>query len=121
MRPIRGRSAELSEIRKLTASLQHGRGGVLVIEGPPGIGKTRLLREVMTLAENAGARSVLGEAFEYQQTVPFAPLFTATLRADPPIGDLEALRHMADREDSRFWVVQHLQARIAEEATRIPC
>src|SRR5262245_61350888 len=81
--PIRGRAAELKVIGAVVAALAQGRGGVLVIEGPPGIGKSRLLTEVMALADKSGARALFGEAFEYQQTVPFFSLFMATLRADP--------------------------------------
>ena len=80
--PIRGRADELKVIGALVTALVQGRGGVLVIEGPPGIGKSRLLTEVMALADKAGVRTLFGEAFEYQQTVPFFSLFMATLRAD---------------------------------------
>ena len=89
--PIRGRAGELKVIGALVAALSQGRGGVLVIEGPPGIGKSRLLTEVMALADKSGVRTLFGEAFEYQQTVPFFSLFMATLRADPPVGDADAL------------------------------
>ena len=41
--PIRGRAGELTVIGALLAVLVQGHGGVLVIEGPPGIGKSRLL------------------------------------------------------------------------------
>ena len=49
--PIRGRAGELKVIGVLVTALVQGRGGVLVIEGPPGIGKSRLLTEVMALAD----------------------------------------------------------------------
>ncbi|MBV9319451.1 MAG: hypothetical protein JO106_05995, partial [Mycobacterium sp.] len=39
--PIRGRADELNVIGALVAAVAKGRGGVLVIEGPPGIGKSR--------------------------------------------------------------------------------
>ena len=39
--PLRGRTGELKVIGALVAALAQGRGGVLVIEGPPGIGKSR--------------------------------------------------------------------------------
>ena len=35
--PIRGRAGELKEIGALIAAVAQGRGGVLVIEGPPGM------------------------------------------------------------------------------------
>src|SRR5258707_2221839 len=89
--PIRGRAGELKVIGALIAAVAQARGGVLVIEGPPGIGKSRVLTEVLALADKAGVRSLFGEAFEYQHTVPFFSLFMATLRSDPPIGDAEWL------------------------------
>jgi DNA-binding CsgD family transcriptional regulator len=106
--PIRGRAGELKVIGALVTALARGRGGVLVIEGPPGIGKSRLLTEVMALAGKGGVRTLFGEAFEYQQTVPFFALFMATLGADPPVGDAEALRELGGSADLRYWVVHDL-------------
>ncbi|MGA9610905.1 MAG: ATP-binding protein, partial [Mycobacterium sp.] len=65
--PIRGRSSELDVIGALVKVLVQGHGGALIIEGPPGIGKSRLLTEAITLADRCGVRTLLGEAFEYQQ------------------------------------------------------
>jgi DNA-binding CsgD family transcriptional regulator len=106
--PIRGRSGELKVIGGVVAGLMRGHRGVLVIEGPPGIGKSRLLTEVMVLAHKSGGRVLFGEAFEYQQTVPFFSLFTATLRADPPVGDANALRRLGRSADVGYWVVHDL-------------
>src|SRR6202020_2920614 len=95
-------------IDALVTAVAHGRGGVLVVEGPPGIGKSRLLTEVMALADKAGVRTLFGEAFEYQQAVPFFSLFMATLGADPPVGDADALRRLGGSADLRYWVVHDL-------------
>ena len=81
--PTRGRAGELKVIGGLVTALMRGHRGVLVVEGPPGIGKSRLVTEVMALADKGGVRTLFGEAFEYQQTVPFFSLFMATLGADP--------------------------------------
>ena len=118
--PIRGRAGELKVIGALVTALVQGRGGVLVIEGPPGIGKSRLLTEVMALADKAGVRTLFGEAFEYQQTVPFFALFMATLRADPPVGDAEALRRLGGSADLRYWVVHDLADAIHAAAAQTP-
>ncbi|MCV6966451.1 LuxR family transcriptional regulator [Mycobacterium intermedium] len=118
--PIRGRADELKVIGALLTAVTQGRGGVLVIEGPPGIGKSRLLTEVLALAEEAGVRALFGEAFEHQQTVPFFSLFMATLRANPPVGDAEALRRLGTSSDVRYWVVRDLQAAIDAAASRTP-
>ncbi|OBH53810.1 LuxR family transcriptional regulator [Mycobacterium sp. E2479] len=107
-------------IGALITAVAQGHRGVLVIEGPPGIGKSRLLTEVLVLAEKAGVRSLFGEAFEYQRMVPFSPLFMATLRADPPVGDAETFRHLATSADHRYWVVRDLQAAIQAAASRMP-
>jgi predicted ATPase len=118
--PIRGRADELKMIGALVTAVAQGRGGVLVIEGPPGIGKSRLLTEVLALADKCGARTLFGEAFEYQQTVPFFSLFMATLNADPPVGDAEALRQLGSSADLRYWVVHDLADAIHAAAVQTP-
>src|SRR6202042_982556 len=118
--PIRGRAGELKVIDALVTAVAHGHGGVLVIEGPPGIGKRRLLTELMALADKAGVRTLFGEAFEYQQTVPFFALFMATLRADPPVGDADALRRLGGSADLRYWVVSDLADAIGAAAAQTP-
>ena len=103
--PIRGRGGELTLIGAMIAAVAQGRGGVLVIEGRLGIGKSRLLTEILTL---------------YLQTVPFFSLFMATLRADLPVGDAEALRRLDTSADIGYWVVRDLRAAIHATASRIP-
>src|SRR6202034_1868799 len=118
--PIRGRADELTVVGALVTALARGRGGVLVVEGPPGIGKSRLLTEVMALADKTGVRTLFGEAFEYQQTVPFFSLFMATLHADPPVGDAGALRRLGGSADLRYWVVHDLADAIYATAAQTP-
>ncbi|MGO9380752.1 MAG: helix-turn-helix transcriptional regulator [Mycobacterium sp.] len=116
--PIRGRDEELKVARELGGALAGGRGGVVVVEGPPGIGKTRLLEEFNARADQR-VRPLFGQGFEYQQTVPFSPLLMATLQADPPIGHAAALPRL-DSVDSRYLVVNELQAAISAAAAQTP-
>jgi DNA-binding CsgD family transcriptional regulator len=118
--PIRGRAGELKVIGGLVTALMRGHRGMLVIEGPPGIGKSRLLTEVMELADKGGVRTLFGEAFEYQQTVPFFSLFMATLDAEPPVGDADALRGLGSSADLSYWVVHDLADAICAAAAQTP-
>src|SRR3954453_6238809 len=66
-----GRAAELEVIDHALGRLSHGQGAALVLEGEPGIGKTRLLAE---LAERADARRCIvlsGGASELERDLPF--------------------------------------------------
>jgi DNA-binding CsgD family transcriptional regulator len=118
--PIRGRADELALARSSLTSLAAGVGGILVVEGPAGIGKSRLITEMMTMAQKSGIRTLCGRAVEYQQTVPFYLLFTATLHASPPVGDAEALRRLGASDDLRYWVVHDLHAAIRAAAADTP-
>jgi DNA-binding CsgD family transcriptional regulator len=116
--PIRGRAEEVKIAREFVGALARHRGGVVVIEGPPGIGKTRLLQEFVAPA-GKGVRPLFGQGFEHQRTVPFAPLFMATLGADPPVGQRPALRGL-DASNSHHLVVGDLQAGIRAAAAQTP-
>lgn len=74
-RPLVGRERERSALRELLTSVADTRrGAALLVAGEPGIGKSRLLRE---LAEDARARGHLvcaGRAAEYEGELPFGVL-----------------------------------------------
>jgi DNA-binding CsgD family transcriptional regulator len=118
--PIRGRATELETIDAQIAALVQGRGNVLIIEGSPGIGKTRLLRELAVRAREMGIRTLFGEAFESQQAVPYSPLFAATLLADPPVGDAREFRELGSSAGQGFWVLKPLQEAIESAARQTP-
>src|SRR5436190_2088463 len=47
------RAAESARLAGLLAALERGRGGALLLEGPPGIGKTALLEDMLASAAPA--------------------------------------------------------------------
>ena len=59
---IVGRTDEYEEARTLWREVADGTGQTLLISGEPGIGKTRLMREVVTQSEVSGGRALVGEA-----------------------------------------------------------
>jgi DNA-binding CsgD family transcriptional regulator len=116
----RGREYELSVIADYVSRASEGRGGVVLIQGPPGIGKTRVLAEATELASAAGLRPLGAKVHEAQLTVPFAPLLDAVLRADPPVGDPVELRRTVEHPALHYWVVHVLQAALEEAAAAGP-
>ncbi|HEV2450552.1 MAG TPA: AAA family ATPase, partial [Streptosporangiaceae bacterium] len=60
------RQGELARVDELIAALRAGRGGVLVITGPAGIGKTVLLTEAGARAGRAGMRVLAGRGGELE-------------------------------------------------------
>ncbi len=117
---LRGREAELSELAEAIGGLADGRGHVLVIEGPPGIGKSVLLREACDRSTAAGVRMLLGEASEALQAVPLAPLLAALSTAVPPVLDADTVRNLETARDTRYWMLHDLQAALEVAASRSP-
>jgi DNA-binding CsgD family transcriptional regulator len=68
-----GRERELATLRGLIASAVGGNGYVAMLFGEPGIGKTRLLREVAALARAEEATVCFGTCYEGEGAAPYHP------------------------------------------------
>lgn len=78
------RERELAEIRGLIDGVREGFGGVVVVEGPAGIGKTRLLGEVARVASVAGIGVLRARGSEFEAGIGFGvarQLFEPMLRS----------------------------------------
>ncbi len=75
-----GRGGELNQLRDLWARAQQGHGHLALISGEPGIGKTRLAREMRVVAQLNGAVVLTGGCYEYEAAAPYLP-FVESLRA----------------------------------------
>jgi ABC-type oligopeptide transport system substrate-binding subunit/DNA-binding SARP family transcriptional activator len=69
---IVGRERELQEARALWNQALSGQGGTLLISGEPGVGKTRLVRELVTQAKVSGGTALMGACYA-EGGVPYAP------------------------------------------------
>ncbi|WP_433518124.1 ATP-binding protein [Nonomuraea sp. CA-143628] len=68
-----GRGAELTVLRQATETALAGGKGLIIIEGEPGVGKTRLLEENAAEAERRGALVVWGRCLEGDGTPSMWP------------------------------------------------
>ncbi len=59
--PLVGRSAELDELRARWQQTSRGRGAVALVEGAPGQGKSRLVRELLAGVRGEGALALSGK------------------------------------------------------------
>jgi len=66
-----GRTVELSAIDGALAALERRSFGALELAGEPGIGKTRLLRELASRADRDGHLVLSGSASEFERELPF--------------------------------------------------
>jgi AAA ATPase domain len=90
--PLLGRQQETMVLASLLDALRAGRGGAVVVEGPAGIGKSRLLAEAARMAHEAGMLVAAGRADEIEALVPLAPLLSALAAGPSPILGREELR-----------------------------
>ena len=92
--PFVGRHSEVARLRTLLAEAAAGRGHVVLVEGEPGIGKSRLLAELVHHAQAAGACIVASRCYEIERSVPYQPVIDLATQAvewlrataSPPIG-----------------------------------
>lgn len=94
--PFVGRGKEYEQLIDLLARLTAGTGYVVLISGEPGIGKSRLMRELARYARGSGLLSLSTRCYEIERAVPYQPVIdivaealermpVAALRNLPPV------------------------------------
>src|ERR671935_2293595 len=79
-----GRERELAEIGRVIDAAREDSGGLVVVQGPAGIGKTRLLEEAARAASAVGMEVLRARGSEFEAEIPFGvarQLFEPILRA----------------------------------------
>jgi predicted ATPase len=78
-----GRDSELAMLAGLVAEVAAGRGGSVLIEGEPGIGKSALVRAALAEAAEAGCQVFWGAGDELGQALPLLPLLEGLRVREP--------------------------------------
>ncbi|MFI5679045.1 helix-turn-helix transcriptional regulator [Streptomyces cellulosae] len=118
--PLRGRDAELAFIEARLDALDRGEGGIIRVEGPVGIGRSRILAEAAAAARRRGTRVFEGAADPDEQFVPLGPLLDGLLSGEEPLSGAVRLRGLATTPSQRFWLLQEVGDRLRETARNGP-
>lgn len=79
--PFVGRKREYAQLVERLKNVASGRGGVILIEGEPGIGKSRLVEEVVRTAQTQGVVVLLSKCYEIEQRVPYQTVIDLVYQA----------------------------------------
>jgi hypothetical protein len=109
---LHGRELEQKIVGELLRHAQQRAGGVVLVDGEPGIGKSLLLRDATSEAAEQGFSLATGAADQLSQEIPFFPLRTA-LR-EPFAGVTP------DRPDATAWWIAEMRAHLEQRAARVP-
>jgi len=88
----------MSQLGRRLRAAEEGQGGVLLLAGEPGIGKTRLLLECADQARGRGWLTLLGRAYDTPGVPPYLPFIEALrayVRAFPDDERVEVLAEAA--------------------------
>ena len=107
---MRGRDAELATLGTQLDRVRSGVGAVVLIEGAPGLGKTRLLAEGARIAGRISFRVGIGAAEPGESMVELAPLMSALFDEPEPLFEPEAMQALHALPGQRYWLLQDIQA-----------
>jgi predicted ATPase len=78
-----GRESEMALLTGLMKEVAQGRGGSVLIEGEPGIGKSALVRTAVAEAPAIGCQMFWGAGDELGQALPLPPFLDGLLVREP--------------------------------------
>ena len=118
--PIRGRDEQLQMIAGFLERVRTGAGGVAIIEGAAGLGKTRLLAAARATARALSFRTGLGAAEPGHSSVELAVLMEALFGGAEPLVERAALGSRDRSREEPFWLLQDVQTLLEQAALRQP-
>jgi DNA-binding CsgD family transcriptional regulator len=118
--PIRGRDEQLQLITGFLERVRAGVGGVAIIEGAAGLGKTRLLAAARATARTLCFRTGLGAAEPGHGFVELAVLMEALFGGAESLLERTALGSRDRSREEPFWLLQDLQTLLERAALRQP-
>ena len=111
---MRGREPERRVVRDLLRRAQRGTGGMVLVEGDPGSGKSLLLRDCVDEAAQHGFSLAAGAADQLGRAIPFFALRAA-------LGEPFAAEHPDhDRPVAPEWWIGQMRGHLEQRAAATP-
>src|ERR1700755_2439164 len=117
---LRGRQAQVEALRDHLDALRAGRGGIVLVTGLAGMGKTVLLDAIEVMARDREIRVFRGAGDAAGRVIPFGPLLEGLGSARDAAVDPCGLRDLGQSPDQRFWLLRELQESLERAALRAP-
>ncbi|MGI8825816.1 MAG: ATP-binding protein [Chloroflexota bacterium] len=95
--PLVGRAREWDALAGAFEAMRRG-GHVVALEGEAGVGKTRLLDELLRYSRTAGAATVRARCFEGETELAYAPVIHLLRTAIGDVHRSDALKHSSPRD-----------------------
>jgi DNA-binding CsgD family transcriptional regulator len=118
--PLRGRDNELASLHDHLARLRSGAGTSWLVEGGPGLGKSRLVEQALSAAQETGFAVGHGVAEPGDAAVELAVLMDALFGGAEPLLERSALGDAHASREQRYWLLQDIQTLLEQSALRRP-
>jgi len=118
--PLRGRDDEVASLHEHLARLRSGAGTSWLIEGGPGLGKSRLVEHASSAARGCGFAVGHGVAEPGDASVELAVLMDALFGGPEPVLERSALGDSRASREQRYWLLQDIQTLLEQTALRQP-
>jgi DNA-binding CsgD family transcriptional regulator len=107
--PLRGRAWETGIVEQALRDVEAGESRALLLAGPAGAGKTRLLGELIARGERSGWRTVVTVPEPDSHLLPTGVLVEAALAAEPPVLSTSDVHLLTGSTEAHYWLTQALR------------
>ncbi len=111
--PLVGRELEMAFLRDRYEEARAGHGGLILVHGEAGMGKTRLVEEAANHLRWQGVRVLWGRCYEFERLLPYQPVGEALQMVLSTI----ALSELANLPS---WILAELARLVPELSEKIP-
>ena len=115
--PLRGRATETEIVANAVRGVEAGESRSLLFRGVAGVGKTRLLGEIVKSADDRGWVTVVAVPEPDSHLLPTAALVDAAVASRPPLLSPDAMESFSGDADSRYWLAHALRNALEALAT----